>query len=121
MGDDSERLTEVVFKWLELKPDAKWSDVASLCQMTGFNDIAEGIHKAYTSGKSTFIHLLSQIYKEYTKLFTLLITGVLPVEDNPKVPCSELDQVEAPALPPRDGARSPPPPPLPPPLSSEDI
>ena len=59
--------------------------------------------------------------KIYTKLFTLLITGVLPVEDNPKVPCSELDQVEAPALPPRDGARSPPPPPLPPPLSPEDI
>ena len=43
-------MAEVVFRWLEIKRDVKWVDVAALCEQTGFNHISEGINNAYISG-----------------------------------------------------------------------
>ena len=43
-------MAEVVFRWLEIKSDVKWVDVATLCEQTGFNHISEAINNAYISG-----------------------------------------------------------------------
>ena len=48
--DDSERLAEVVFRWLEQKASVTWSDIAHLCKQTGFHELSEAIAKAYENG-----------------------------------------------------------------------
>ena len=56
LSEDGDRLAEVVFTWLEQKSRVRWIDVASLCEMTGFNYISEGISRAYTTGKTTALY-----------------------------------------------------------------
>jgi hypothetical protein len=76
LGDDSAKLAEVVFRWYERKECVRWSDVSSLCEKIGFNQLSEAISTAY-------------------------ITGALPVKDDPEVELPISDKTPAPALPPR--------------------
>ena len=51
LSDDSERLTEVVFRWLEHKKSSvTWADVSRVCTQTGFHELAEALTKAYETG-----------------------------------------------------------------------
>jgi hypothetical protein len=76
LGDDSAKLAEVVFQWYERKECVRWSDVSSLCEQIGFNQLSEAISTAY-------------------------ITGALPVKDDPEVELPISDKTPAPVLPPR--------------------
>jgi hypothetical protein len=51
LGDDSAKLAEVVFRWYERKECVRWSDVSSLCEQIGFNQLSEAISTAYITGE----------------------------------------------------------------------
>ena len=51
LGDDSAKLAEVVFQWYERKECVRWSDVSSLCEQIGFNQLSEAISTAHISGE----------------------------------------------------------------------
>ena len=51
LGDDSAKLSEVVFQWYERKECVRWSDVSSLCEQIGFNKLSEAINTAYITGE----------------------------------------------------------------------
>ena len=51
LGDDSAKLAEVVFRWYERKECVRWSDVSSLCEKIGFNQLSEAIGTAYITGE----------------------------------------------------------------------
>ena len=38
-------------RWLESKRNPKWSDVAALCEDTGYNQISESLYNAYYTGE----------------------------------------------------------------------
>ena len=40
---DSAKLAEVVFQWYERKECVRWSDVSSLCEQIGFNQLSEAL------------------------------------------------------------------------------
>ena len=48
---DKVKLEEVVHCWLESKRNPKWSDVAALCEDTGYNQISESLYNAYYTGE----------------------------------------------------------------------
>ena len=48
---DSAKLAEVVFQWYERKECVRWSDVSSLCEQIGFNQVSEAISNAYITGE----------------------------------------------------------------------
>ncbi|CAI8012627.1 hypothetical protein GBAR_LOCUS8093, partial [Geodia barretti] len=51
LGDDSAKLAEVMFRWYERKECVRWSDVSSLCEQIGFNQLSEAISTAYITGE----------------------------------------------------------------------
>ena len=51
LTEDSEKLAEVVFRWMEQKTFVTWAEIAHLCKLIGFHELSEALNKAYESGK----------------------------------------------------------------------